>query len=224
MPAASQASCRAPCATSPANWARSHPSCSRCERPPSGRRRIATLRRSRRPARGWSRDPESIGPPADDFAWRRTRHLARPGAGSERRIVRRRRQRRRLHQQGTAAEDDREVQQLRSAHPGQPGPQQGDRLAGEERPGRRAQRPLAIVQAVRLVSPHSFQARPRPRHRRRRRAQRHPAQWVEGERLRRRSGSLVQADREEGRGGPARLSRAGSGDHRRECGGQGGRP
>ena len=43
------------------------------------------------------------------------------------------------------------------------------------------------------------------------------------ERARRRGGSLVQADREERRGRPARLPRAGSGDHRRERGGQGGR-
>ena len=129
----------------------------------------------------------------------------------------------RFHQQGTAAKDDREVQQLRSARPGQPGPQQGDRLAGEEGPRDRAQRPLTGLQALRLVPAHRFQARTRSRHRRGGRAQRDPIRWVEGERPRRGSGSLVQADLEERRGRPPRLSRAGSGDHRRECGGQGGR-
>ena len=105
---------------------------------------------------------------------------------------------------------------------GSHGPQQGDRVAGEAGPRDRAQHPLPILQALRLVPTHRFQARTGARHRRGGRAQRHPLRWVQGECPRRRGGSLVQADREERRGRPARLPREGKGDHRRERGGQGG--
>ena len=95
--------------------------------------------------------------------------------GHRRCVVPERCQRRPFHEQGTAAQDDREVQQLRSAQPRQHGPQQGDCLVGVQSPWDRAPRPLTSVQALRLVPAHRFQARTRSRYRRRGRAERRPA-------------------------------------------------
>ena len=189
-------------------------------------------------ARGRARGSRGGEPQRCARAWRHCRQCpswARPLRGSAgdsssrapghgRWVVPQRCQRRRFHQREAAAQDDREVQQLWSARTWQLGPQQGDRVAGGQGPRDWTQGPLGTVPALRLVSPHAFQAPTRSRHRGGGRAQRHQARWVEGERPRRGSGSLVQADLKEGRGRPARLPPADQPITAENCGRQGGHP
>ena len=159
---------------------------------------------------------------ADSFARGCIRHLARTGPGSQRRVVSQRCQPRSFRQQGPAAQADREVQQLRSAHPGQPGPQQGDRLAGGEGPRDRAQRPLGAFRPYTWLPRTHFKRGPGL-----------DIGAAGGLSVTKPGGSTLNVPdagavhwskptSKSGGAGPARLPAGGSGDHRRELGGQGG--